>query len=251
MLYKDERQYLLEVIEDLIRFRLLDATGGLLAVRCNEKHLLFSGAGESFRRWHLGPDDFVVTDSSGNVVERNERGAAAGFLIALELFNQFPLCNAVLHTHSEYSLAFAALDRPVAPAAHLMQTLGEVPCLRVEDSEIKAEYFRSPYPVDVPEAMDNRPEVVAVNLQIIPQIEEHFGHRKQELERHGMAFTIYQHGLYVFARNIDEAFNNLARVEASARTYIYGNSILDRESQDHALRQAATQVAQLEATAHR
>jgi ribulose-5-phosphate 4-epimerase/fuculose-1-phosphate aldolase len=235
LLYKNERTYLLEVVEDLIRFRLIDTTGGMLAVRCNADHLLFSCTGEAFARWHSGLEDFIVTDYAGNVVEKHKRGAPAGFLVALELFNQFPLCNAVLHAHSEYSLAFAALDRPVASAAHLMQTLGEVPCLRAEDQQIKDDYFRNPYPIDVPDAMENRPEIVAVNLQLVPQIEKHFGHRKHELERHGLAFTAYQHGTYVFARNIDEAFNNLARVEASARTYIYSSLILDRESRESAL----------------
>lgn len=229
MLYAAEREYLLGIIDDLVKFRLVDCTGGMLAMRCNDRHLLFSTSGESFRRWHSEVTDFVVTDNKGNLVEKHERGAAAGFLIALELLREFPLCNAVLHSHSEYSLAFAALDLPVAPAAHLMQTLGEVPCLRVEDQQIKDEYFRNPYPIEVPDAMDNRPEIVAVNLQLVPQIDKHFGHRKQELERHGLAFTAYQHGLYVFARNMDEAFNNLARVEASARTAIYSAAILGRE----------------------
>jgi len=229
VLYIDERKYLLEVIDDLIKFRLVDCTGGSLAVRCNADHLLFSASGESFARWHTGLNDFVVTDNAGKLVEKHGRDAAAGFLISLELFNQFPLCNAVLHSHSEYSLAFAALDMPVTPAAHLIQTLGEVPCLRAEDQQIKDDYFRNPYPIDVPDAMENRPEIVAVNLQLVAQIDKNFGHRKQELERHGLAFTTYQHGIYVFARNIDEAFNNLARVEASARTAIYSSAILGRE----------------------
>lgn len=234
MLYVKEREYLLSVLEDLIRFRLVDCTGGLMALRCNADHLIFSTSGEAFRRWHVGLEDFIVTDNEGNVVEKHERNAAAGFLVTLELFKQFPLCNAVLHSHSEYSLAFAALDRPVAPAAHLMQTLGEVPCLRADDQKIKEEYFRNPYPVEVPSAMDDRPEIVAVNSVIVPQIGEKFGHRKHELERHGMAFTTYQHGVYVFARNMDEAFNNLARVEAAARTSIYTSLILEQENRQSA-----------------
>ncbi|MGE0129554.1 MAG: class II aldolase/adducin family protein [Blastocatellales bacterium] len=229
MLYVKEREYLLSLLDDLIKFRLVDCTGGLMALRCNADHLLFSGSGEAFRRWHCGLEDFIVTDNEGAVVEKHERGAAHGFLVALELFKQFPLCNAVLHTHSEYSHAFSALDLAVPPAAHLMQTLGEVPCIKVEDQRIKEEYFRQPYPIEVPAAMEHRPEIVAVNQRIVPQIKEKLGHRKHELEKHGLAFTTYQHGIYVFARNMDEAFNNLARVEASARTYIYGSLILGRE----------------------
>lgn len=229
MLYVKEREYLLSVIDDLFKFRLNDCTGGLLAIRCNADHLLVSCTGEAFRRWHCGLEDFIVTDNEGNVVEKHKYAAGHGFLVALELFKQFPLCNAVLHSHNEYSHAFAALNRAVPPAAHLLQTLGEVPCIKVEDQKIKEEYFRNPYPVEIPSSLSNRPEIVAVNRQIIPQIKEKLGHRKHELEKHGLAFTTYQHGVYVLARNMDEAFNNLARVEASARTYIYGSLILQRE----------------------
>src|SRR5262249_36470987 len=169
----------------------------MMALRCNANHLLFSVAGEAFRRWRAGLEDFIVTDNKVNVVEKRERVAASGFLIVLELFKQFPLCNAVLHTHAEYSQAFAALDLSIPPAAHLMQRLGEAPCIKVEDQRKKEEYSPQPYPVEVPAAMDYRPDIVAVNQQIVPQIKEKLGHRRHELEKHGLAFTAYQHGVYV------------------------------------------------------
>jgi ribulose-5-phosphate 4-epimerase/fuculose-1-phosphate aldolase len=229
MLYIEERRHLLHVLEDLKRYNLIDAAGGLLSQRCGRDHLICSAAGGSFRRWNLGLEDFVVTDNAGEVVEKGSRGAAAGFLITLEAYRLFPLCNAVLHSHAPYSLAFAALGRPVPAAAHLAQTLGEVPCLRVDDQKIKDEYRRNPYPVHVPPCLDQRPEVAAVNQRLVPQLAARLGHRAQELERHGIAFTLYQHGIYVLARNIDEAANNLARIEAAARTYLFGALILQRE----------------------
>lgn len=229
MLYVKERKYLISVIEDLVKFRLIDCTGGLLAMRCGPEHLLMSTFGAAFRRWKCGLEDFIVTDYEGSVVEKHQHAGPASTLMVLEIFRLFPLCNAVLHTHAEYSLAVASLDRPVPPAAHLIQTLGEVPCLRADDKQIKDEYLRNPYPIKVPPAMNYRPEVVAVVQRILPQIKEKLGHRKDELEKHGLAFTTYKHGVTAFARNMDEAFNNLARVEASARAYIYGSLILQRE----------------------
>jgi len=41
------------------------------------------------------------------------------------------------------------------------------------------------------------------------------------MERHGLAITHYQHGIFVFGRNIWEAFDNLERVEANARAIIF------------------------------
>ena len=64
MLYADERRSLNGVIDDLIKFRLVDCTGGMLAVRCNADHLMFSVSGGGFRRWHTGLEDFIVTDNS-------------------------------------------------------------------------------------------------------------------------------------------------------------------------------------------
>ncbi|MGE0129555.1 MAG: class II aldolase/adducin family protein [Blastocatellales bacterium] len=229
MLYVEERQHLLRVLDDLIKFRLIDCTGGLLALRCGPERLLMTTFGAAFRRWRLGLEDFIVTDNEGGVVEKHQHAGPASTLMVLEIFRLFPLCNAVLHTHAEYSLAIASLDRAVPPAAHLMQTLGEVPCLRADDKQIKDDYFRNPYPVKVPPAMNYRPEVAAVSQRILPQVKEKLGHRKDELAKHGLAFTTYKHGVTAFARNMDEAFNNLARVEASARTYIYGSPIQGRE----------------------
>ncbi|MFN0123924.1 MAG: hypothetical protein ACKV2V_25765 [Blastocatellia bacterium] len=107
----------------------------------------------------------------------------------------------------------------------LTQTLGEIPCLGVDETELKQSYRQNPWPIDLPAGMIQRPELMALNQAVFPQLHEKFGGRKDELERHGLAFTLYQHGVTVFAKNMDEAFNNLARIESCARSYIYGQSI--------------------------
>lgn len=229
MLYVEERMYLLGILEDLIKYRLIDCTGGLLAIRCNNEHILMTTTGEAFRRWHIGIEDFIVTDYFGNIVEKHKYSSPAGTLIALDLFRNFPLCSAVLHTHSEYGHAFASLNQAVPQAAHLIQTLGEVPCIMVEDKKIKDDYLASPYPLDVPQSMLNRPDVVAVNLKVIEKVNDVLLGRKEELQKHGLAFLAYKHGIYVFAKSMDEAFENLARIESSARTYIYGGIIMMRQ----------------------
>ncbi len=51
------------------------------------------------------------------------------------------------------------------------------------------------------------------------------GKRSQELKRHGLVFTVYKHGIFVLARNIDEAFDNLLRVEKNAQTQIFASML--------------------------
>jgi ribulose-5-phosphate 4-epimerase/fuculose-1-phosphate aldolase len=50
--------------------------------------------------------------------------------------------------------------------------------------------------------------------------------RNLEMEKHGLAATHYQHGIFVFGRNINEAFDNLERIEANARAIILSKSLL-------------------------
>ena len=111
----------------------------------------------------------------------------------------------------------------------LVQTLGEIPCLGADETKLKNEYRRNPSAIDIPPGMVQRPELMALNQVVFPQLHEKFDSRKHELERHGLAFMLYQHGVTVFAKNMDEAFNNLARIEACARTYIYSQMILANE----------------------
>ncbi len=233
MLYTEERTHLLGVISNLLKFSLLDCTGGVMALRCSPNHLLMTTFGSAFRRWKLGLEDFIVTDNEGDLVEKHQHLGPSGLLVVLEIFKSFPLSNAVLHTHAEYSLAFASIERPIAPCIQLTQALGEVPCLRADDQQIKEEYLRNPYPVKVPTGMPNRPEIVAVNQRLVPQIEKELGDRKHELVHRGLAFTTYKHGLTAFAGNTDEAFDTLAQVEAAARTHIYGSLILAQERREN------------------
>jgi len=229
MLYTEQRTKLISVTSDLIANELLECTGGMLALRVSPDHLLTSTFGAGFRRWRLGLDDFIVCDNEGNVVEKHEHVGPASMLMILELFRMFPSCGAVLHSHAEFSLAFASLDRTMALRQPDL-SVSEVPCLRADDQNIKEDYLRNPYPVKVPAAMPYRPEVVAVSQHLLPQLKAKLGHRGEELAGYGLAYTSYRHGLTVLASNIDDAFDAMARIEAQARTYIVGASITGSEA---------------------
>ncbi len=136
-----------------------------------------------------------------------------------ELFDQ---CGAIIHSHTPFSRAFAALGRAVPNCLNAADTLGAVPCLAANDAEVKSSYRADPTPFDMPEGMVQRPDVAVINvLHLIPQLKEEMSGRAEELRRHGLAFTVYRHGVFAFARNLDEAFDNLNRVESSARTAIH------------------------------
>lgn len=60
---------------------------------------------------------------------------------------------------------------------------------------------------------------------LLDQIDERIAPRAAELRRHGLAFTVYRHGIFVAARRLDEAFDNLIRVERSAQVQLLAASL--------------------------
>lgn len=231
MLYASEREQLLDILWSLKTYQLIDCSGGALSLRCGE-HILITTTGSAFRRWQLGPTDFIVLDADGGVVERSDRLGPAGTPIHLALYHLFPACGAVIHAHSPYSLAFAARGRTIPSETNLLDTLGEVPCLVADDRTVKSEVREAGVAVEVPAGVVQRPDVYAINTRyLIPQLANVLLHRRDELGRHGLTFTVYRHGVFAFARSADEAFENLVRVETSARTHILAR-VIDRAGLD-------------------
>lgn len=77
----------------------------------------------------LRPEDLVVTDLDGNVIEGNLR-PSSDLPTHLALYRAFPRVNGVVHTHSRYATAWA-------------QAGSEIPCF----GTTHADYFRGPIPV--------------------------------------------------------------------------------------------------------
>jgi ribulose-5-phosphate 4-epimerase/fuculose-1-phosphate aldolase len=229
MLYREEREKIISVLADMKTYGLIDPSGGALSMRCSQDHMVITTTTAAFERWHLNKEDFIVLDLNGNVVEMSRELGPSGTPIHMAIYSLFPRCRAVVHSHAPYSLAFACLGRSVPPTTNLLETLGEVPCLYADDASIKRQFRENPFPVEMPPGMACRPDVAAINvLHIIPQLREKMLPREEELSSHGLAFTIYRHGVVAFARNLDEACENLVRVETSARAYILGGFILAR-----------------------
>jgi ribulose-5-phosphate 4-epimerase/fuculose-1-phosphate aldolase len=226
MLFASQRNKLLSVLEDLKLYDLIDPGGGDISIRCDDKYIITTPTGSAFRRWHVNDKDLVVLDLDGNAIEKGQYLGPGETPITLAIYNLFPNCNACIHSHTKYSLAFASKGMSIPSTINLMDTLGEVPCVIADDFALKNEFMDNNLHLKIPSGMVQRPDVANIFIShIIPQIEKKMIPRKDELNKHGLAFTIYRHGIFVFARNLDEAFENLMRVEASARNHILSDRL--------------------------
>lgn len=222
MRYESERELVLNTVKDMARWGMLDTNGGAVSVRADSGDILITVTGAAFTRWQIGPRDIIVLTPDGDIVERTGALAASGTWVHLAIYRAFGGCGGIVHAHSPYSLAFASLGMSVPSVINQLDTLGEVPCLAADDSAIKADVAAGRYTVDIPSGISQRADVAAVNVHhLIPQLYATLGQRADELTRHGLAFLLYRHGAFAFARGVYEAVDNLARVEASARTALY------------------------------
>lgn len=84
----------------------------------------------------LKPEDMVVVDLEGNVVEGNYR-PSSDTNTHVVLYNAFPNIGGIVHTHSPWAASWAQAGRPIPcyGTTHADYFYGEVPCVRTLTKE--------------------------------------------------------------------------------------------------------------------
>ena len=79
----------------------------------------------------MTPDDMVVTDLDGNVVEGNLR-PSSDLPTHLELYKRFDNIGGITHTHSKWATIFSQAGRsiPILGTTHADTFYGDIPCTR-------------------------------------------------------------------------------------------------------------------------
>ena len=105
----------------------------------------------------LTPDDIVIVDLDGNVVEGSLK-PSSDTPTHIEIYKNFKEVGAVVHTHSKWATiwAQAGKDIPAYGTTHGDYFYGDIPCTRdMLDEEIRGEYERETGVVIV-ETFENR-----------------------------------------------------------------------------------------------
>ena len=90
----------------------------------------------------LKPDDIVILDLQGNVVEGALK-PSSDTKTHMVLYKQFPNIGGVVHTHSTYAVSWAQAGRslPVYGTTHADQTHLDVPCTEfLSEEQIQGDY---------------------------------------------------------------------------------------------------------------
>lgn len=90
----------------------------------------------------LTPDDMVVVDLNGSVVEGHYK-PSSDTPTHLELYKAFPEIGGIVHTHSSYATSWAQSGRsiPCYGTTHADYIYGEVPCVRCLNADEIADNY--------------------------------------------------------------------------------------------------------------
>lgn len=141
---RDLREHVLEANLELVRQGLVLYTFGNVSGISREKGLVvIKPSGVPYK--DMTPDDLVVTDLHGKIVEGDLR-PSSDLPTHLVLYNEFPQIGGVAHTHSEYATAWAQARKPIPcfGTTHADYFHGNVPVTQeMADSEIAEEYEKN------------------------------------------------------------------------------------------------------------
>jgi L-ribulose-5-phosphate 4-epimerase len=128
MLLQALREELFVLHAELPRNNLVAWTSGNISARDPESNLVvIKPSGIRFE--HLAPENMVVVDIEGNLVEGDHK-ASSDTASHCFIYRQMPAVYGVVHTHSRYATAFAAVGRPIPCHTTAMgdEFGGEIPC---------------------------------------------------------------------------------------------------------------------------
>ncbi|SCY31254.1 L-ribulose-5-phosphate 4-epimerase [Lachnospiraceae bacterium XBB2008] len=144
----------------------------------------------------LTPDDMVLVDLDGNVVEGSLK-PSSDTPTHIELYKAFTSVSGIVHTHSPYATSWAQSGRniPCYGTTHADYIYGEVPCLRVlTEKEISKDYEKNTGLLIV-----NEFERLCLEPEAIP------------------AVLCKNHGPFAWGKDASEAVHNAVVLEQVAR----------------------------------
>jgi len=175
--------------------RLVMWTSGNVSARDPKTNLVvIKPSGVSYDK--LSPDNIVVVDLNGNIIEGNLK-PSVDMATHLYIYKHMPDVMSVIHTHSTYASAFAAMGKPIPVCLTAM-----------------ADFFGCNIPIG--------------NLVLIG--EEEIGKEIVRKIGNSKAIIMKNHGPFTIGKSVSEALKAAIYLEESAKTLIMAKILGEPQS---------------------
>lgn len=185
MLHEEIRKELLQTVQKLYQKDMIPLSSGNVSVRASAGQFIITPRGVAYD--HMTTEDLVIINQYGEVIEGGYKPSSE-MPMHLAVYKHMPKSAAVVHTHSPYALAFAAVGR-------------SIPIICTEGLTARG-------PVPVAEyacpGTDAQGRVAVVALQGPPFV---------------TGTLLKNHGVLTCGTTLSEAYATACRIEISAKVY--------------------------------
>jgi len=167
---------------------LTDAAGGNISVRVDDTICITPRYSGSKRHWQLQPDQVLVSDMFGNKLE-GDGDVSRESKVHYRIYQEFPDARAVLHSHARNAMVFVASGQPIEPVLEATLKFDTIPVTK----------FAPAHSEKLAEA-------------IVEQVRG----KEEYIRRYATAVLAPWHGLFVFGKDLDAAFDLTERIDTNA-----------------------------------
>jgi len=221
---QDVARLICELASECWRLQLSDSTGFSISHKIADDVIITDKTGTGFRRNRITPNDLILIDLDANFIYTpslsDNRRAPVNVIIHLEGFKRSN-AQSCIHWHDPYTNAFSCLNKAIEPFTLQSKLIGVVECVLVDDRKEKESFEKENAELAIPSGLHCRQDVYFVMKQVGELVGEVLYRRHEELSRHGIVVTHFEHGLFSFGRNLEEAFDNGYRSVRNAQAIIY------------------------------
>ena len=181
----DYRQQVFDTTLALVDIQLIRLSAGNVSVRMPDGNFAITPSAILYKE--MDPKDIVIIDSDGNIVDGDKKPSSEKAL-HLDIYKSRDDINAVVHTHSVYSIAFSTVDM-------------ELPLVCVELISVGG-----PVPVM---------KYICPGLPEVGQEAAKFFADRPRLK----SLLMKNHGMVAVGKNLDDAYQNAYKTEIGAEVY--------------------------------
>lgn len=198
--FKREREELLGIVHNMWNRQLTNAAGGNLALQVEEDRILVSPSMMSeHHRCNISPDDFLLIDFAGNVLETNGGIVSRETAMHISLLKNFDYITASIHAHPKYCMVFASQHKAVPSMTEATMKKGEASGV-------------------IPYTKAYTPELAA-------NIYAYFNNNREKAEKMPLGLILPLHGVLCTGDTLSGAYSMLERMETDAVCALFSKLI--------------------------
>ncbi len=106
------REEIIKISLKLVENNLIRLSAGNVSVRLSKNKMAITPSSMQYSQ--IKPEDIVITDMNGKVIEGRRKPSSENLLHA-EIYKTRPEINAVIHSHSIYAITLSVLNKEIPP----------------------------------------------------------------------------------------------------------------------------------------